>query len=217
MTRGQPESRLLRCASQDDHGGAGDRHHEVAFAEGSFERAGNRVGRDGRRLDVIERERLFTSHRDRPGDLIWDEQLVSSGDECGREGGVIGCGSRYHIKGPHTRAGHGQRATRDTLIGYGYRTWQAGLWLLGFWVAAWIVFARAYPGHLTPARPGEPQPAFHSLIYALDTLLPVVNLHQEDNWIPRGGAQSWAWSFILVGWVLTTAAAAAFTGVLKRD
>lgn len=105
----------------------------------------------------------------------------------------------------------------DGLIGYGYRTWQAGLWLVGFWLAGWMVFARAYPGSLTPAKPGEPQPAFKPLIYALDTLLPVVNLHQEDNWLPRGGAQWWAWSSILVGWVLTTAAAAAFTGVLKRD
>jgi hypothetical protein len=105
----------------------------------------------------------------------------------------------------------------DALIGYGYRTWQAGLWLLGFWLAGWVVFARAYPDHLTPAKPGEPQPAFQPLVYALDTLLPVVNLHQEDNWIPRGGAQWWAWSSILVGWVLTTTAVAAFTGVIKRD
>jgi hypothetical protein len=105
----------------------------------------------------------------------------------------------------------------DGLIGYGYRTWQAGLWLVGFWLAGWMVFARAYPGHLTPAKPGEPQPAFQPLIYALDTLLPVVNLHQEDNWLPRGGAQWWAWSSILVGWGLTAAIAAAFTGVLKRD
>jgi hypothetical protein len=105
----------------------------------------------------------------------------------------------------------------DGLIGYGYRTWQAGLWLLGFWLAGWLVFARAYPGHLTPAKPGEPQPAFKPLIYALDTLLPVVNLHQEDYWLPRGGAQWWAWSSILVGWGLTAAIAAAFTGVLKRD
>lgn len=77
--------------------------------------------------------------------------------------------------------------------------------------------ARAYPSSLTPAKPGEPQPAFQPLVYALDTLLPVVNLHQEDNWLPRGSAQWWAWSSILVGWVLTAAAAAAFTGVLKRD
>jgi len=105
----------------------------------------------------------------------------------------------------------------DALIGYGYRTWQAGLWLLGFWLAGWMVFAGAYPGSLTPAKPGEPQPAFQPLVYSLDSLLPVVNLHQEDSWLPRGGAQWWAWSSILVGWVLTAAVAAAFTGVLKRD
>jgi hypothetical protein len=75
-------------------------------------------------------------------------------------------------------------------IGYGYRTWQAGLWLLGFLVVGWIVFARAYPTHMTPTKQlGQPMPHFHPLVYALDTLLPVVDLHQQDSWIPRGVAQ----------------------------
>ncbi len=77
------------------------------------------------------------------------------------------------------------------------------------------------PDHLrnagVPAKPGEPQPGFQPLVYALDTLLPVVNLHQQDNWIPRGAAQWWAWTSILAGWVLTTAIVAALTGLLKRD
>jgi hypothetical protein len=90
----------------------------------------------------------------------------------------------------------------DGLVGYGYRTWLGGLWLLGFLLVGWIVFARAYPAHMTPTtQPGEPLPHFQPFIYALDTLLPVVDLHQQDNWIPRGLAQWWAWVSILVGWV----------------
>jgi hypothetical protein len=61
----------------------------------------------------------------------------------------------------------------DGLVGYGYRTWLAGLWLLGFLLVGWIIFARAYPIHMTPAnQPGEPLPHFQPFVHALDTLLP---------------------------------------------
>ncbi len=103
-------------------------------------------------------------------------------------------------------------------VGYGYRTWQAAVWLLGFLIIGWVVFGTAYPRHMIPAgQPGEPLPHFQPLIYALDTLLPVVNLHQQENWIPRGLAQWWAWLSILAGWVLTTAVVAALTGLIKKD
>jgi hypothetical protein len=103
-------------------------------------------------------------------------------------------------------------------IGYGYRTWQAGLWLLGFLVVGWMVFAWAYPAHMTPTKQaGEPLPRFQPLVYALDTLLPVVDLRQQDNWIPHGLAQWWAWTSILAGWVLTTAVVAALTGLVKKE
>lgn len=106
----------------------------------------------------------------------------------------------------------------DGLVGYGYRTWLGGLWLLGFLLAGSIVFARAYPAQMIPAKqPGEPLPRFQPVIYALDTLLPVVDLHQQDNWIPRGLVQWWAWACILAGWVLTAAVAAALTGLIKKD
>jgi hypothetical protein len=103
-------------------------------------------------------------------------------------------------------------------VGYGYRTWQAALWLLGLLLIGWIVFGAAYPNQMIPAKhPGEPLPHFQPLIYALDTLLPVVNLQQQENWIPRGVAQWWAWVSILAGWVLTTAVVAALTGLIKKD
>jgi len=49
----------------------------------------------------------------------------------------------------------------DILVGYGYRTWLAGIWLLAWWAVGTLVFAVAYPDHLMPARPGVPHPAFN--------------------------------------------------------
>jgi hypothetical protein len=89
----------------------------------------------------------------------------------------------------------------DGLVGYGYRTWLAGLWLLAFWLVGWLAFDRAHARQeLVLARPGEARPGFHGAVYALDTLLPVVGLRQQAVWIPRGGVQWWAWASILAGW-----------------
>jgi hypothetical protein len=106
----------------------------------------------------------------------------------------------------------------DGLVGYGYRTWMAAVWLLGFWLVGWAVFDRAHSHRdMVLAKPTEAHPGFHGAIYSLDTLLPVVDLRQQDVWIPRGAAQWWAWASIVVGWILTTAVIAALTGLLKRD
>jgi hypothetical protein len=106
----------------------------------------------------------------------------------------------------------------DGLVGYGYRTWLAGLWLLGFWLVGWAVFDRAHDHHeLALAKPGEAHPSFQGAVYALDSLLPVVDLRQQAVWIPRGWVQWWAFALILIGWVLTTVIVAALTGLLKRD
>jgi hypothetical protein len=103
-------------------------------------------------------------------------------------------------------------------VGYGYRTWQAGVWLLGLLAVGATVFAWAYPGEMALAKkPGDPLPAFQPWIYSLDVLLPVVNLHQEEFWIPQGVARWWAWFSILAGWLLTTVVVAALSGLLRKD
>ena len=65
-------------------------------------------------------------------------------------------------------------------------------------------------------------PRFQFAVYAVDTFLPFVNLHQEDFWQPI--ARGWGWFFliylwfhILAGWVLSTIAVLGFTGVVKKD
>jgi hypothetical protein len=92
-------------------------------------------------------------------------------------------------------------------VGYGYLPWLAGVWLAALVVFGDVAFARARDARLLdPARDSpDQQPTFHSAGYALDLLLPIVNLGQDGAWIPRGWAVYWSWGFILMGWVLTTA------------
>jgi hypothetical protein len=105
----------------------------------------------------------------------------------------------------------------DGLVGYGYRTWLAALWLLGFLALGTWIFAAAHPQAMTPTKPPNELPAFQPAVYAADVLLPIVDLRQQDAWLPHGFALWWSWVSILVGWILTTAVVAALTGILKRD
>jgi hypothetical protein len=100
-------------------------------------------------------------------------------------------------------------------VGYGYRTWLAGGWLAALVVLGTWIFSRAYPAHMlaTSTHP----PAFHALAYTLDTVLPVLNLHEKSSWQPEGTSLYWAWALTGAGWALTAAVVAALTGILKRD
>jgi uncharacterized protein YjbI with pentapeptide repeats len=100
-------------------------------------------------------------------------------------------------------------------VGYGYRTWQAGLWLLALELAGTVAFARAYPAHMIAAT-RHPMP-FNAPVYALDVLLPIISLGQENSWRPQGGALYVYWTLIILGWVLTSAFIAGLTGIIKRS
>jgi hypothetical protein len=100
-------------------------------------------------------------------------------------------------------------------VGYGYRTWWAGIWLAALVTIGTIIFGRAYPAHMIAVRTHPP--AFHAVGYALDTLLPIVDLGEKSAWQPQGTALYWSWGMTLAGWTLTTAVVAGLTGVLKRD
>jgi hypothetical protein len=100
-------------------------------------------------------------------------------------------------------------------VGYGYRNWLAGVWLGVLLVLGSLVFASAYPSHMHRAAPVVP--AFQPVIYALDVLLPIVNLGQRQAWVPQGLALACSWLLTGAGWVLTTAVVAGLTNALKRD
>ena len=101
-------------------------------------------------------------------------------------------------------------------VGYGYRPWLAGAWVIALTALGTVVFSRAYPAHMIAIR--DHPPAFHAIGYSLDLLLPVIGLGQKSAWQPQGSAlQYWSWTFNAAGWVLTTAVIAGLTGIIKRD
>lgn len=101
-------------------------------------------------------------------------------------------------------------------VGYGYRPWLAGAWVLALASVGTVVFSHAYPAHMIATSPHPP--TFRAAAYALDLLLPVIGLGQKNAWQPQGSAfQYWSWALTGAGWVLTTAVVAGLTGILKRD
>jgi hypothetical protein len=61
------------------------------------------------------------------------------------------------------------------------------------------------------------------LAYALDVLLPVVDLHQESKWLPADERPwgSWytglTWVLISSGWLLTSAVVGGMASILRKD
>ena len=104
----------------------------------------------------------------------------------------------------------------DASVGYGYRAWLAGVWLLVLVALGWIAFDRAYPEHFRAAEGDPGTPDFQPLLYTLDLVLPVVNLDQRDAWIAEGPAQ-WGVLLTVAGWVLASVLLAVLTGLLKKE
>lgn len=106
----------------------------------------------------------------------------------------------------------------DVLVGYGYRTGRAALWLAVWLIIGTYLFGYYFSlGDLTPANKSNVPLPFQPFLYTLDLLLPVVSLHVRDAWIAHGAAQWWSVFFIVMGWLLATAVVLSLTGRLKRD
>ncbi|QEE47052.1 hypothetical protein FVA81_21645 [Rhizobium sp. WL3] len=84
---------------------------------------------------------------------------------------------------------------------------------------------------MTPAHdwtdalaPGKDYETFYSFAYALDVVVPVLDLGQTDAWAPSPARGDWGYwmfyaqkVFIVLGWVVTAIAAAAISGMIRRD
>jgi hypothetical protein len=101
----------------------------------------------------------------------------------------------------------------DGTVGYGYRPWIAGLWLVALTATSAVLFAAGQP---TRNKVGE-GPQFQPLIYALDLLIPVGGLGQRSTWYFTGSLQWVAYALTAAGWILTTAVVAGVTRSLNKS
>jgi hypothetical protein len=102
---------------------------------------------------------------------------------------------------------------QDWTVAYGYRPGRALVWMAVLWAAASLAFAHA---NHPPIKSGE-APYWNPALFALDLLLPVIDLGQVGFWQLRGGWQWLAAAMILLGWILATTVAAGATRLLRRS
>ncbi|WP_328544791.1 oxidoreductase [Streptomyces europaeiscabiei] len=102
----------------------------------------------------------------------------------------------------------------DVTVGYGYRPWLAGVWLLALTLLGTTAFTT---DSATAVKPGEGAP-FQPFVYTLDLLIPIGGLGQRTAWYWTDGTlQSLAYTLIAVGWILTTAVIAGVTRTLQKN
>ncbi|MEV6958536.1 oxidoreductase [Streptomyces sp. NPDC051207] len=102
---------------------------------------------------------------------------------------------------------------QDWTVAYGYRPGRAVVWMAVLWAAGSLAFSQAdHP----PLKRGE-HPDWDPALFALDLLLPVIELGQVGFWQLSGGWQWLAAAMVLLGWVLATTVAAGATRLLHRN
>ncbi|GAA2264808.1 MULTISPECIES: oxidoreductase [Kitasatospora] len=101
----------------------------------------------------------------------------------------------------------------DVTVGYGYRPWQAALWLAVLALLGTVVFAHGTPHEV---QPGQSAP-FSPLIYTLDLLVPIGGFGQRAAWYWTGLHQWFGYGLIAAGWVLTTTVLAGVSRSLNRS
>ncbi|MEK9521774.1 hypothetical protein MIU24_20645 [Streptomyces venezuelae] len=100
----------------------------------------------------------------------------------------------------------------DLTVGYGYRPGRAFISLFALTTAVAFVFAAIPP----QATRGD-GPDFHPAAFALDLVLPILDLGQEKSFIPSSGTVWVAWASAIAGWLLATTVIAGLTRRLSRS
>ncbi|XMN09515.1 hypothetical protein ACK8N7_27480 [Streptomyces griseobrunneus] len=100
----------------------------------------------------------------------------------------------------------------DLTVGYGYRPGRALLSLLTLTSCVAVIFAA-----LPPQPAGTRGPDFQPAVFALDLILPVLDLGQEKAFIPSGSTSWVAWGCAMAGWLLSMTVIAGLTRRLSRS
>lgn len=115
---------------------------------------------------------------------------------------------RHRLRLPARAWGHLQ----DAAVGYGYRPARAAAWLAVLLGITAVYFTAS------PPRAASPESAqFQPVIYAFNTVVPLVNLVQQQTYVPTGAGVWVAWIVSLAGWVLATTVIAGITRILTRS
>jgi hypothetical protein len=101
---------------------------------------------------------------------------------------------------------------QEVTVGYGYRPLRAAAWLVAFLGIGTLVFGLHHP----PPFPGAGTPAFNPFIYAVDLVVPLVNLGMRSAYDPQGPQRWLAYFLIAMGWIFATTIAAGVARVLRR-
>ncbi|MFJ6656425.1 oxidoreductase [Streptomyces sp. NPDC091377] len=102
----------------------------------------------------------------------------------------------------------------DATVGYGYRPWLAGVWLLALTALGSLAFDTHTP---TPVKQGEGG-RFQPFVYTLDLLIPIGGLGQRTAWYwDHDGLQALSYLLIAFGWILTTTLIAGVTRTLQKN
>ncbi|GLX92351.1 hypothetical protein [Herbidospora sp. NBRC 101105] len=112
-----------------------------------------------------------------------------------------------------TAGGRAMSWFSEVTVGFGYRTWLAGIWLAALLATGATIFSVWPPAAVDPKTPRH----FEPVVYTLDLLLPVADLKQEPYWQPVDGTRWFAWALILFGWGLGTAVIAGLMRLFNRN
>jgi hypothetical protein len=125
--------------------------------------------------------------------------------------------------------------------------WLLFLWLLAVWLAhmAWVsgamvpnsdviltsggwqeVLGAANPAAAwsAPGGAGQDWETFSRYAWAFDVVVPILSLGQTEAWAPSTARGGWGWALwwgrwvlTVAGWIVVALAAAAVTGIIRRD
>jgi hypothetical protein len=125
----------------------------------------------------------------------------------------------------------------DWTIQYGYKTWRAVLALALVYVAALVIFwiAQHHANLIVPVMDTtsgpvptalhckSSYPCFYPAGYAIDVVVPIINVHQDSYRAPNGHAPwgtvltVFSWLDTAFGWALATLAVAGYTGLARSS
>jgi hypothetical protein len=148
--------------------------------------------------------------------------------------------------GPISRSARIRSWLLNATIRHGYQPLRAVALLLAVYLGTFGAFWAAQ--HHPPSRPSyaldlvvpakdvktlQPSPTarrctatypcFYPALLALDTVVPIINIHQAENWRLNGDAP-FGWALVtistaatLLGWGFSTLAVVGYTGLVRRD